>query len=100
MYRILARLARGPGLLFGRRGISLMPGGIKGGLGRIRVMVGFGRRSPVWATPCRTNDVCKTKRMVKNFSHIFLFQERNERKVCVRGVRITPIYNKKNTLYA
>ena len=47
MRRIVARLARGPGLVLGRRGISLTHGGISGGLGRIRVIVGLGRGGPI-----------------------------------------------------
>ena len=84
MNRILARLARGPGSLFGRRGISLMPGGISDGLGRIRVMVGFGRGGPVWASPCRRNEDCKTTRMVKIFGHIFFCNETNRGGLCER----------------
>ena len=82
MYRILALLARGPGLLIGCRGFSFVPGGIKGGLGRIRVMVGFGRGGPVWATPCRRKNECKTKKTVKTFGHIFFATAEIERAGC------------------
>lgn len=87
MKRILARFASGPGSLLGRRGIRVTPGGISGGLGRIRVMVGLGRGGPVWATPCRRNVDCRMKRMVNNFGHISWNYHRDmrERGVCQCG---------------